>query len=228
MISGPQCRAARALLGLSQSALSDQSGVAQATIVSFETGKRSTYMHSVIELEMTLEALGVEFGDYRRSAVMLKPDYVAASAPRAHRRLSPLRVVRGTKKAVRLEGRYDDKKVIVLVDNNSIDDYFCANFTNKLRTAFIDMNLPYVYNIVEYKIDKCEIIMSKDAIKSVITVEIGESELRKYNLNGLRKGQAPYAGLPKNEYANVISYSMSREELEILSANDVDSEKDGS
>jgi transcriptional regulator with XRE-family HTH domain len=60
-ISGPQCRAARALLGLSQDDVAEASNVAKATIANFEVGKRRPYDRTLDDLRGALEAAGVEF-----------------------------------------------------------------------------------------------------------------------------------------------------------------------
>ena len=219
MITARQCRAARALLGWSQGELADRSGVAQATIANIETEKRTTYVNRIYELETALGEAGVEFGDLARSAVSLRSDYISASAPRARQRLSPLRVVRGTKKVARLESRYDDKKVIVQVDNKSIDDYFCVKFTNHFRLSMIEANLLYIADIVENKINKGHFMVSDGAAKRVINIDIGKPELKNYALIGLDEGQVPYAGLPEDKYAEVISFSASPEKS-VKSATD--------
>lgn len=225
MITARQCRAARALLGWSQGELADRSGVAQATIANFETEKRATYVTRIIELEKALEQAGIEFGDLARSAVMLNPDCVTASAPPAHRQLSPLRVVHGPKKAVRLETRYEEKKVVVNIEAKAIDDYFCTKFTKFVRIGVIEENLSYILDIVEHKIENRQFSVNGDAVKSVITIDIGETDLKKYLLFGLSDGQVPYAGLPEDKYAKVISISMSAEKSAKTSAKNDEAEE---
>ena len=60
-LSAAQCRAARALLGMSQSDLAESSKVAKGTIATFETGKRDPYPRTLEDLSDALEAAGVEF-----------------------------------------------------------------------------------------------------------------------------------------------------------------------
>lgn len=60
-ISPAQCRAARSLLGWSQDQLSASSKVAKATIANFESGKRSPYDRTLLDIQETLEAAGVTF-----------------------------------------------------------------------------------------------------------------------------------------------------------------------
>ncbi len=60
-ISAAQSRAARALLGLSQSDLSDLARVARQTVVDFERGARKPYSSSMIAIRSALEAAGVAF-----------------------------------------------------------------------------------------------------------------------------------------------------------------------
>ena len=54
-----QCRAARAMVGLSQDALARESGVAKATIAAFELEQRQPYARTLDTLRAALEAAGV-------------------------------------------------------------------------------------------------------------------------------------------------------------------------
>lgn len=56
-----QCRAARALLNMEQSQLSEASGIARATVIDFEKGERSPRSATVEAIRAALEAAGVEF-----------------------------------------------------------------------------------------------------------------------------------------------------------------------
>lgn len=56
-----QCRAARALIGLSQDALAEAAGVAKRTIASFEAEGRQPYPRTLAAIRSALEAAGVEF-----------------------------------------------------------------------------------------------------------------------------------------------------------------------
>ena len=60
-LTAAQCRAARALLQISQGDLAETSKVAKATIANFETGKREPYPRTLDDLRDTLERAGVEF-----------------------------------------------------------------------------------------------------------------------------------------------------------------------
>lgn len=60
-LTAAQCRAARALIAWSQDDLADASKVAKATIANFETGKRSPYDRTLVDMKAALEAAGVEF-----------------------------------------------------------------------------------------------------------------------------------------------------------------------
>ena len=62
-ITPEQCRAARGLLGWSQSDLESESGVARKTLADFEAGKRSPYQRTLNEIRAALENGGVEFID---------------------------------------------------------------------------------------------------------------------------------------------------------------------
>ncbi len=56
-----QCRAARALVGLSQDDLARASQVAKATIAAFELDQRQPYARTLAALREALEAAGVVF-----------------------------------------------------------------------------------------------------------------------------------------------------------------------
>jgi transcriptional regulator with XRE-family HTH domain len=61
VLSPPQCRAARALLGWSQDDLENASEVAKKTIADFERGARSPYARTLTDLQRALETAGIEF-----------------------------------------------------------------------------------------------------------------------------------------------------------------------
>lgn len=56
-----QCRAARALIAISQDDLAKASGVAKATIAAFELDQRQPYERTLSALRTALEAAGVVF-----------------------------------------------------------------------------------------------------------------------------------------------------------------------
>ena len=60
-ISPAQCRAARALVGMSQTDLASRATVARQTIVDFERGARVPYPNNLAAIRAALEAAGVEF-----------------------------------------------------------------------------------------------------------------------------------------------------------------------
>jgi transcriptional regulator with XRE-family HTH domain len=62
-LNAAQCRAARALIGISQEELAARSKVAKATIANFEAGRRMPYDRTLADLRTALEAAGVEFID---------------------------------------------------------------------------------------------------------------------------------------------------------------------
>ena len=62
-ITPEQCRAARALLDWSQSALAEATGSGQSTVAKFERGIREPHASTLKKLRATLEAAGVEFID---------------------------------------------------------------------------------------------------------------------------------------------------------------------
>ncbi|RJE85459.1 helix-turn-helix domain-containing protein [Paracoccus onubensis] len=56
-----QCRAARAIIGISQDELAARSEVAKATIAAFELGQRQPYARTLAAIRTTLEFAGVIF-----------------------------------------------------------------------------------------------------------------------------------------------------------------------
>lgn len=60
-IVGPQCVAARGLVGWSRAQLSEASGVSMATLADFESGKRQPYERTLRDIEGALESAGVVF-----------------------------------------------------------------------------------------------------------------------------------------------------------------------
>ena len=62
-ISPAQCRAARGLLGWSQSDLSEGSKTATKTVADFERGARVPYPRTLEDIREALETAGVEFID---------------------------------------------------------------------------------------------------------------------------------------------------------------------
>jgi transcriptional regulator with XRE-family HTH domain len=61
MINAAQLRAARGLLGWSQTDLADAAKVGRATIADFESGKREPYRRTLDDLQSALENAGVIF-----------------------------------------------------------------------------------------------------------------------------------------------------------------------
>jgi transcriptional regulator with XRE-family HTH domain len=56
-----QCKAARAMAGLSQQALADAAKVAKATVTAFERGNRKPYERTLTDMQSALVAHGVQF-----------------------------------------------------------------------------------------------------------------------------------------------------------------------
>ncbi len=67
-----QLRAARGLLGWSQSDLAAKANVGRATIADFESGKREPYARTMDALRFALEGAGVEFTNGSEPGVKLK------------------------------------------------------------------------------------------------------------------------------------------------------------
>ncbi len=60
-MNGAQCRAARALISISQDELSERSEVSKRTIASFELGSHTVADRTASAIQAALEAAGVEF-----------------------------------------------------------------------------------------------------------------------------------------------------------------------
>ena len=58
-----QCKAARAMLDLSQDQLAKLSGVAVSTIIPFEQSQRKPHRSTVKKLQKALDTAGIEFID---------------------------------------------------------------------------------------------------------------------------------------------------------------------
>jgi DNA-binding XRE family transcriptional regulator len=71
-ISPAQCRAARALIELSQEDLARAAEVSSRTIIDFESGKRKPIKVTQAALQRALEEAGVEFTDGGQPGVRLK------------------------------------------------------------------------------------------------------------------------------------------------------------
>ncbi|MFT6675923.1 MAG: transcriptional regulator with XRE-family HTH domain [Sulfitobacter sp.] len=56
-----QCRAARAILGITQQDLADASNVNKRTIMDFESGKRTPVPATITTLRLALESAGAVF-----------------------------------------------------------------------------------------------------------------------------------------------------------------------
>jgi transcriptional regulator with XRE-family HTH domain len=61
MISSPQCKAARALLGLTQPELAELADLGLSTVVDFEKGRRRVSDVAVVSLQQALERAGIQF-----------------------------------------------------------------------------------------------------------------------------------------------------------------------
>ena len=60
-ISPAQCRAARALLGWTQTTLAELSGLARKTVADFEAGGRSVRFRSRRDIALAFDSAGIEF-----------------------------------------------------------------------------------------------------------------------------------------------------------------------
>jgi transcriptional regulator with XRE-family HTH domain len=71
--SAQQCRAARGLLGWSQTQLADASKVATKTIADFERFARAPYERTLAAMQRALEAAGIEFINGGKPGVRINP-----------------------------------------------------------------------------------------------------------------------------------------------------------
>lgn len=85
MLNPRQCRAGRALLGLTQQELADLAGVSKRTVIEFEGALRVPQPATTASLKTALEGAGIEFlsGGGAGSGVRFRdPDFEEAMAPR--------------------------------------------------------------------------------------------------------------------------------------------------
>lgn len=61
MISPEACRAARALLNISQAELAKSANLSKQTLVDFERGARTPYPNNLMAVQSALEDLGIVF-----------------------------------------------------------------------------------------------------------------------------------------------------------------------
>lgn len=66
-----QCRAGRALVGMTQQQLGEKVGVSRKTIAFYETGVRAPMLNNLRMMRMALEAEGVEMIDGDRPGVRM-------------------------------------------------------------------------------------------------------------------------------------------------------------
>ncbi|WP_426434885.1 helix-turn-helix transcriptional regulator [Bradyrhizobium genosp. P] len=60
-ISPGQCRAARALLDITQPELAELAGLGISTIIDFEKSRRDVSRHAALSLQRALEEAGIQF-----------------------------------------------------------------------------------------------------------------------------------------------------------------------
>jgi DNA-binding XRE family transcriptional regulator len=66
-----QCRAARALLDLSQATLAKVAAVGLSTVADFELERREVSLEAVSKMQSALEAAGIQFTNGKRPGVRL-------------------------------------------------------------------------------------------------------------------------------------------------------------
>jgi transcriptional regulator with XRE-family HTH domain len=69
--SPAQCRAARALIEMSQADLAEAAGVSSRTVLDFEASKRQPIKATLAAIQRALEAAGVEFTNGGQPGVRL-------------------------------------------------------------------------------------------------------------------------------------------------------------
>jgi transcriptional regulator with XRE-family HTH domain len=72
LMTPAQCRAARALVGLSQATLAKMAGLGVSTVADFELERRSVSPEAAHSLQQALEASGVEFTNGKRPGVRMR------------------------------------------------------------------------------------------------------------------------------------------------------------
>jgi transcriptional regulator with XRE-family HTH domain len=78
-----QCRAARGLLGWSQTQLAEASKVATKTIADFERESRTPYDRTLADIERAFEAAGVEFTNGGQPGVRSRKEFKAGDVAKA-------------------------------------------------------------------------------------------------------------------------------------------------
>jgi transcriptional regulator with XRE-family HTH domain len=68
----PQCKAARALLGWSQTELAQNAGVGSSIVADFELGTRQLSEHALAKLQLAFEDAGVQFTNGWRPGVKMR------------------------------------------------------------------------------------------------------------------------------------------------------------
>ena len=71
MISGAQCRGARAMLGMTRAQLAEACGVSARAIADFEAGKRKPIKATLAAIQRALEDAGAEFTNGGQPGVRL-------------------------------------------------------------------------------------------------------------------------------------------------------------
>jgi transcriptional regulator with XRE-family HTH domain len=90
IITAAQLKAARGLIGLSQTQVAEAAKVGRATIADFEAGKRQPYNQTLEDLRAALEANGVEFINGGQPGVRVRESFVKVIGKGP--RLRPFRV----------------------------------------------------------------------------------------------------------------------------------------
>lgn len=72
-----QCKAARALVDLTQEALAERSGITRRTLMKFETGAGNVHPAYVNSIRRALEGAGVEMLDGAAVGVRLREGFAA-------------------------------------------------------------------------------------------------------------------------------------------------------
>jgi transcriptional regulator with XRE-family HTH domain len=143
-ISAAQCRAARALLDLTQDQLAENAQVARATIADFERNTRMPMRQNMISITSALEAAGVAF----------IPENGEGAGVRFRKvELEYSRTVRPDGDNIIFSVRYRGQPYSVSIGRAVIDDIDRTNYSNPTeRAKAVQNHLPIFLRAVERKI----------------------------------------------------------------------------
>lgn len=147
-----QIRAARSLLGWSQTSLAAASGLSLPTIKRFETASGARVSQGAIEkMRSALEAAGVDFIDQDvlgGPGVRLNLWYAEMANSASKGGLSQPYIVSSTNSVVRLVSTDSEHQINIDIDALALDEYFERQLTHKDRWSIVANNLPQFTDII--------------------------------------------------------------------------------